>query len=262
MLWRASGLAVIDLRNSACWRFCKKKGSKGGGASSVFLGARISYSKGSALLFLWTGVFGTRVRDVFAVHDQIIRIGTPSCSEIASGIGRLTENSDGSGGRCFEYGHMSLRLETRPLWWFGSVGYWTDRVDSTRLIGHLQYIAIVFADSGCRSYLPWKRRRLDLAAGLARRRRCQVVLTPSSARGPEGGGDVRKGLADAARVLSMRVFSRLASVAGIGVTRIGDGYGVKVNVQQAPAPGVTLPADVAGVPAKVDVVGTIGTQGS
>jgi hypothetical protein len=60
----------------------------------------------------------------------------------------------------------------------------------------------------------------------------------------------------------MRVFSRLASVAGIGVTRIGDGYGVKVNVQQAPAPGVTLPADVAGVPVKVDVVGTIRKQES
>jgi hypothetical protein len=32
------------------------------------------------------------------------------------------------------------------------------------------------------------------------------------------------------------VFSRLASVAGIGITRVGDGYAVKINLQRAPAP--------------------------
>jgi hypothetical protein len=68
--------------------------------------------------------------------------------------------------------------------------------------------------------------------------------------------------ARAAKDEALKVFSRLASVAGIGITRVGDVYGVKVNLRQAPAPGVTLPADVGGVPVKVDVVGTIGKRGS
>ncbi len=61
---------------------------------------------------------------------------------------------------------------------------------------------------------------------------------------------------------TLKVFSRLAQVAGVGITRVGEGYGVKVNLGQAPTPGVTLPADVGGVLVKVDVVGTIRKQES
>jgi hypothetical protein len=57
----------------------------------------------------------------------------------------------------------------------------------------------------------------------------------------------------------MDLLSRLipGSVAGVGVTRVDGGYGVKVNLQEQPPPGLTLPEDVDGVPVRVEVVGTI-----
>jgi hypothetical protein len=48
-----------------------------------------------------------------------------------------------------------------------------------------------------------------------------------------------------------------ASVVGVGITRIGDGYGVKLNLEAPPAPDANLPEDVDGVPIRIEVVGTI-----
>ena len=45
-------------------------------------------------------------------------------------------------------------------------------------------------------------------------------------------------------------------VVGVGITRIGDGYGLKVNLSAKVARG-QLPETVAGVPIQVEVVGTI-----
>jgi hypothetical protein len=53
------------------------------------------------------------------------------------------------------------------------------------------------------------------------------------------------------------VFERLASVVGVGVTRVDSGYGVKVNLRAAPPEGTPLPGSVDGVPVRVEVVGTI-----
>jgi hypothetical protein len=63
--------------------------------------------------------------------------------------------------------------------------------------------------------------------------------------------------ARAAKPRALEVFSRLAPVVGVGVTRVGDGYGVKVNLRASPPPGVDLPAAVDGVPVQVEVVGSI-----
>lgn len=57
------------------------------------------------------------------------------------------------------------------------------------------------------------------------------------------------------------VFSQLADVVGVGITRRGDGYALKVNLRSAPPAGVTLPADVDGVPVEVEIVGTLGKRG-
>ncbi|MCI0462795.1 MAG: hypothetical protein L0Z62_38095 [Gemmataceae bacterium] len=51
------------------------------------------------------------------------------------------------------------------------------------------------------------------------------------------------------------VFESLAAVVGVGITRIGDGYGLKVNLRESPPAGTHLPTEVDGVPVRVEVVG-------
>ena len=63
--------------------------------------------------------------------------------------------------------------------------------------------------------------------------------------------------ARAAKPAVQKVFAALGEVVGVGITRVGDGYGVKVNLRAAPAAGVELPAEVDGVPVRVEVVGAI-----
>lgn len=63
--------------------------------------------------------------------------------------------------------------------------------------------------------------------------------------------------ARAAKPKALEVFSGFGVVVGVGVARIGDGYGLKVNLREAAAPGVTLPRSVHGVPVRVEVVGPI-----
>jgi len=45
-------------------------------------------------------------------------------------------------------------------------------------------------------------------------------------------------------------------VVGVGITRIGDGYGLKVNLSESVAPDA-MPDQVDGVPIKMEVVGEI-----
>ena len=66
--------------------------------------------------------------------------------------------------------------------------------------------------------------------------------------------------ARAAKEAALKVFSALGKVVGVGITRVGDGQGAKVNLQTPPGPGVTLPESVEGVPVRVDVVGRIRKQ--
>ena len=61
----------------------------------------------------------------------------------------------------------------------------------------------------------------------------------------------------AVKATAMEVFARLAPVVGIGVARIGDGYGLKVNLRSRPSRGVMLPRTLGGVPVRVEVVGRI-----
>jgi hypothetical protein len=53
------------------------------------------------------------------------------------------------------------------------------------------------------------------------------------------------------------IFAGKASVVGIGITRIGDGYGVKVNLDAPPAADAGLPETIDGVPIRIEVVGPI-----
>jgi hypothetical protein len=67
-------------------------------------------------------------------------------------------------------------------------------------------------------------------------------------------GDIRFDGHRAAKDETLKLFSRLASVAGIGIACVGKGCAVKANLRHHPAPGVILPA--LAVPVKVDAVGT------
>jgi len=63
--------------------------------------------------------------------------------------------------------------------------------------------------------------------------------------------------ARAAKQRALEVFRALADVVGIGITRIGEGYGLKVNLRQPPEGGVALPDKIDRVPIRIEIVGTI-----
>jgi hypothetical protein len=63
--------------------------------------------------------------------------------------------------------------------------------------------------------------------------------------------------ARAAKARALKIFGRLGAVASVGITRVDDGYGLKINLREAPRPGVALPTAVEGVPVRVEVVGAI-----
>jgi hypothetical protein len=48
-----------------------------------------------------------------------------------------------------------------------------------------------------------------------------------------------------------------ASVVGIGLTRVGDGDGVKVDLESPPAPDAGLPETIDRVPVRIEVIGAI-----
>lgn len=64
----------------------------------------------------------------------------------------------------------------------------------------------------------------------------------------------------AAKAEARTVFAQMARVVGVGVTRVGDGYGLKVNLDRSPSAGVSLPVTVRGVPVRVAVVGGVTKQ--
>jgi hypothetical protein len=61
----------------------------------------------------------------------------------------------------------------------------------------------------------------------------------------------------AAKPKAMEVFSKLAEVNGVGITRVGDGYGLKVNLTESPKQVESLPKEVDGIPVAVEVIGPI-----
>ena len=50
-----------------------------------------------------------------------------------------------------------------------------------------------------------------------------------------------------AKTRALGEFRRTASVVGVGITRIGDGYMVKVNLETSQAPDIDLPETIDGV---------------
>ncbi len=68
---------------------------------------------------------------------------------------------------------------------------------------------------------------------------------------------------EAARAAKQKALTALegrAEVNGVGITRVGAGYGIKVNLAAAPPRGTALPEEVDGVPVLVEIVGRIVKQ--
>jgi hypothetical protein len=63
--------------------------------------------------------------------------------------------------------------------------------------------------------------------------------------------------ARAAKQKAYEAFRACAKVAGVGISRIAGGYGVKVNLEEPAPEGVVLPDSIDGVPVRVEVVGKI-----
>ena len=68
--------------------------------------------------------------------------------------------------------------------------------------------------------------------------------------------------ARAAKVHVLQILRDAPGLAGVGITRIGRGYGVKVNLSSMPRGDLGLPAEVDGVPVRLEVVGRIRKQAS
>lgn len=63
--------------------------------------------------------------------------------------------------------------------------------------------------------------------------------------------------ARAAKDRAMELFGSLADVVAVGITRVGEGYGLKVNLRSRPGATASLPDDVDGVPVKFEIVGPL-----
>lgn len=50
---------------------------------------------------------------------------------------------------------------------------------------------------------------------------------------------------------------KLAPVSGVGITKVGGQYALKVNLASKPKRGATLPTAIDGVPVRTEVVGAI-----
>jgi hypothetical protein len=63
--------------------------------------------------------------------------------------------------------------------------------------------------------------------------------------------------ARAAKETAKTMLSSVPGLAGLGITRIGDDFALKVNLRQPLPAGVSVPERIADVPVCVEVVGTI-----
>lgn len=68
--------------------------------------------------------------------------------------------------------------------------------------------------------------------------------------------------AQAAKKATLRRFKNVASVTGVGITRVEGEYAVKLNLSEPLAPEVSVPDDVDGVPLKIEVTGNVRRRSS
>lgn len=63
--------------------------------------------------------------------------------------------------------------------------------------------------------------------------------------------------ARAARRTALRLVETVDRVVGVGITRLGGEYAVKINLSGPLASGVELPTEIDGVPVQIEVTGPL-----
>jgi hypothetical protein len=63
--------------------------------------------------------------------------------------------------------------------------------------------------------------------------------------------------ARAAKESAKALLGSLPGLAGVGITKLGEDYALKVNLREALPPGMSVPERIDDVPVCVEVVGTI-----
>ncbi len=76
-------------------------------------------------------------------------------------------------------------------------------------------------------------------------------------RNHEGMPRVSLERAQAAKKTALRRFRNLETVTGIGITRVGGEYAVKLNLSEPMADAASLPAEIDGVPLRIEVTSVI-----
>jgi hypothetical protein len=72
--------------------------------------------------------------------------------------------------------------------------------------------------------------------------------------------DKKLAAARAAKEKARGIFRPLAKVCGVGITRQGKNYAVRVNLEEKPAPATRVPKTIDGVPVVVQVTGKVRKQ--
>lgn len=63
--------------------------------------------------------------------------------------------------------------------------------------------------------------------------------------------------AQAAKSVALRRFKDVAHVVGVGITRVGGEYAVKINLSEPVDPDVELPTEIDGVAVRVELTGPV-----
>ena len=63
--------------------------------------------------------------------------------------------------------------------------------------------------------------------------------------------------ANVAKDRALEQFGHIPGLAGIGITSVGAGYGIKMNLNEALDPQIPLPTEIDGVPVVIGIVGRI-----
>ncbi len=69
-----------------------------------------------------------------------------------------------------------------------------------------------------------------------------------------------KQAARAAKTKALALLADVTALNGVGICRVGEGYGVKLNLSEAPSQDHRLPKKVDGVPLVIEIVGRIVKQ--
>jgi len=67
--------------------------------------------------------------------------------------------------------------------------------------------------------------------------------------------------ARAAKESAKALLAALPGVVGVGITKVGEDYALKVNLREPLPPGVRAPERIGDVPVRVEVVGRITKRG-